>query len=125
MRIVPPSFRSNSTSNTRPRTGHPAKEVPEVKGSGPRAVHRCQLCAVTSSGREHPLSGITIFDVSSNPSSTGLGAYFRRIRTERICADRLAYTTWTLDSAVPGFGRAAAQELARYYVGLTDAWEHP
>jgi hypothetical protein len=45
--------------------------------------------------------------------------------TERICAGRLSYTTWTLDIAAPGFGRAAVQELARYYVGLTDAWEHP
>ena len=45
--------------------------------------------------------------------------------TKRICAGRLAYTTWTLDTAAPGFGRAAVQELARYYVGLTDAWEHP
>ena len=45
--------------------------------------------------------------------------------TERICGGRLSYTTWTLDIAAPGFGRAAVQELARYYVGLTDAWEHP
>ena len=63
--------------------------------------------------------------MSSNPSSTGLGAYFRHIGTERICGGRLSYTTWTLDIAAPGFGRAAVQELARYYVGLTDAWEHP
>src|SRR2546423_1649897 len=57
------------------------------------------------------------FDVSANPSSTGLGAYFRHMGTERICAGRLAYTTWTLDIAAPGFRRAAVQELARYYVG--------
>ena len=38
---------------------------------------------------------------------------------------RLSYTTWTVDITAPGFGRAAVQELARYYVGLTGAWEHP
>lgn len=64
------------------------------------------------------------FDVSSNPSSTGLGAYFRRIATERVCAGRLSYTTWTLDVVAPGFGHGAVQELARYYVGLTQAWTH-
>jgi hypothetical protein len=62
--------------------------------------------------------------VSSNPSSTGLGAYFRRSTTERICGGRLSYTTWTLDIDAPGFGNAAVQELARYYVGLTQAWTH-
>lgn len=44
--------------------------------------------------------------------------------TERICAGRLAYTTWKLDVAAPGFGGAAVQELARCYVGLTEAWTH-
>jgi hypothetical protein len=62
--------------------------------------------------------------VSSNLSPTGLGAYFRHIGTKRICARRLSYTTWTLDIKAPGFGRAAAAELARYYAGLTQAWTH-
>ena len=62
--------------------------------------------------------------MSSNLSPTGLGAYFRHIGTKRICARRLSYTTWTLDIKAPGFGRAAAAELARYYAGLTQAWTH-
>jgi hypothetical protein len=65
------------------------------------------------------------FDVPSNPSSTGLGAYFRRITAERTCGGRLSYTTWKLDIVAPGFGLSALQELARYYVGLTQAWTHP
>jgi hypothetical protein len=44
--------------------------------------------------------------------------------TKRICARRLSYTTWTLDIKAPGFGRATVAELARYYVGLTQAWTH-
>jgi hypothetical protein len=64
-------------------------------------------------------------DMPSSPSSTGLGAYFRRITAERICGGRLSYTTWKLDIAAPGFGQSALQELARYYVGLTQAWTHP
>jgi hypothetical protein len=60
--------------------------------------------------------------MSSNLSLTGLEVYFGHTGTKRICARRLSYTTWTLDNKAPGFGRAAAAELARYYVGLTQAW---
>jgi superfamily II DNA/RNA helicase len=65
------------------------------------------------------------FGVPSNLSAIGLGAYFRRVTTERICAGRLSYTTWKLDIGAPGFERSATQELARYYVGLTQSWTHP
>ena len=67
--------------------------------------------------------GHTLY-VSANLSPTGLGAYFRHIGTKRICARRLFYTMWTLDIKAPGFGRASVAELARYYVGLTQAWTH-
>src|SRR6516165_7573540 len=62
--------------------------------------------------------------MSSNLSLTGLGVYFRHTGTKRICARRLSYTTWTLDIKAPGFGPTAVAELARYYVGLTQAWTH-
>jgi hypothetical protein len=90
-------------------------------GYGSRWLNRASLFVVASAPgrRRHN------FDMSSTPLPHGLGAYFRAAEPTRICAKRLIFRVWTLDTSAPGFVRSAAWELARLYVGLTQAWTHP
>ena len=76
-----------------------------------------------TSDRRQPMTAES--RVSSSPSSSGIGAYFRHLERDRVCAGRLVYTRWTLDVGAPGLRDALVRRVAHAYVGLTQAWTHP